>query len=140
MTREELERFIANNYGVEPDYPWIKYPEYEVFRHQGNKKWFALIMTVPKNKLGLEGDEYLNIVNLKCDPFLLGSMCELPGFYLGYHMNKNNWITAALDGSAADAEITMLLDMSYEATAPRYKNKSKSKQAYQNNKLDNRLE
>lgn len=121
MTREELEGFIIDNYGVEPNYPWIKYPEYEVFRHQGNKKWFALIMTVPRNKLGLEGAEYLNIVNFKCDPFLLGSMCKLPGFYPGYHMNKNNWITAALDGSAADDEIKMLLDMSYEATAPKYK-------------------
>lgn len=60
MTREELEGFIIDNYGVEPDYPWIKYPEYEVFRHQGNKKWFALIMAVPRNKLGLEGTEYLN--------------------------------------------------------------------------------
>ena len=125
MTRAELERFIMENYGAEPDYPWIKYPEYKVFRHQGNQKWFALLMTVPKSRLGLESDEYIDIADLKCDPFLLGSMCRLPGFYPGYHMNKNHWITAVLDGTAADEEIKMLLDMSYEATAPRYKKKKR---------------
>ena len=44
MTREELEKYVKDNYSAEPDYPWIKYPDYEVFRHTSNKKWFALIM------------------------------------------------------------------------------------------------
>ena len=48
MTREKLEKYIQNNYSAEPDYPWVKYPDYEVFRHTSNKKWFALIMEIPK--------------------------------------------------------------------------------------------
>ena len=48
MNRVELEQFIQDNYNAEPDYPCIKYPNYEVFRHSSNKKWFALIMDVPK--------------------------------------------------------------------------------------------
>ena len=31
-------------------------------------------------------------------------------------MNKTHWITAALDGSAADEDILMLLDMSFYLT------------------------
>lgn len=52
MNREELERYIQDNYGVKPDCPWEKYPTYKAFRHESNKKWFALVMDVPKNKLG----------------------------------------------------------------------------------------
>lgn len=60
MKRAELESFIMETYNAETDYPWLKYPNYEVFRHCNNRKWFALIMDVPKNKLGLQGEERLN--------------------------------------------------------------------------------
>lgn len=74
MNRVELEQFIQDNYNAEPDYPCIKYPNYEVFRHSSNKKWFALIMDVPKNKLGLRETDILEVVNFKCDPILIGSL------------------------------------------------------------------
>ena len=54
MDRTELEKYIRNNYGTVPDHPWIKHPNYGVFRHSSNKKWFAVIMDVPKVKLGLQ--------------------------------------------------------------------------------------
>ena len=119
MNRTELEQFILGNYNAEPDYPWMKYPNYEVFRHSNNRKWFALIMDVPKNKLGLQGADVLDVVNFKCDTLLIGSLrCE-PGYFPGYHMNKENWITVALDGSVPDDKIKMLLNASYDATAPK---------------------
>ena len=34
-------------------------------------------------------------------------------------MNKENWITAALDGSAPEDKLRLVLDMSYNATAPK---------------------
>lgn len=81
MNRTELEEYIQNNYSAEPDYPWIKYPNYEVFRHNSNKKWFALIMDVPQNRLGLQGEDVLQVVNFKCDPVLLGSLLDEKGFF-----------------------------------------------------------
>lgn len=123
MDRTELEEYIRNNYGTEPDYPWIKYPNYGVFRHSSNKKWFAVIMDVPKEKLGLPGEEALQVVNFKCDPILLGSLLGEKGFFPAYHMSKASWITAALDGSVADDKMKMLLDMSFEATAPKTRKK-----------------
>ena len=125
MTREELEKYIKNNYGAEPDFPWIKYPDYEVFRHTNNKKWFALIMEVSKDKLGLSTNDILNIVNFKCDPILIGSFLDKEGYFPAYHMNKTSWITVALDGSVPDDEVKMLLDMSFEATAPKMCKKKK---------------
>ena len=123
MNRAELKRFILENYNVESDFPWLKYPNYEVFRHSNNQKWFALIMDIPKNKLGLQGSDLLDVVNLKCDTLLIGSLrCE-PGFFPAYHMNKDSWITIALDGSVSDDKIKMLLDASYDATAPKERSK-----------------
>lgn len=119
MTRDELEKLIVETYDADGDHPWLKYPSYKVFRHDGNQKWFALLMDVPKSKLGLQGDELLDVVNLKCDPLLISSLREEPGFFPAYHMSKTNWITAALDGTASDETIQALLDMSYRATAPK---------------------
>ena len=53
----------------------------------------------------------------KCDPILIGTLREEPGFFPAYHMSKDSWITVALDGSVSDDKIKMLLDTSYEATA-----------------------
>ncbi len=117
MNRDDLEQFINENYNAESDYPWLKYPNYEVFRHSNNRKWFALIMDIPKNKLGLPGTDIIDVVNFKCDPLLIGSLLKEAGFFPAYHMNKENWITVALDKSVNDDTIKMLLDMSYDATA-----------------------
>lgn len=121
MNRTDLEQFILEYYSTEPDYPWMKYPNYAVFRHRGNQKWFAAILDVPKSKLGLLGEEPLDVVNFKCDPILIGSLLGEPGIFPGYHMNKDSWISVALDGSVADDKIKLLLDMSYEATKPKTK-------------------
>lgn len=37
MDRTELEKYIRNHYGTEPDHPWIKHPNYGVFRHSSKK-------------------------------------------------------------------------------------------------------
>ncbi len=54
---------------------------------------------------------------LPAAPRLIGPQREKPGFFPAYHMNKEHWITAALDGSAPEDEIKILLAMSYDLTA-----------------------
>ncbi len=119
MNREELKLLIAAHYAACVDHPWRSFPNYEVFRHSGNRKWFAVVMDVPKNKLGLRGAARLDVVNLKCAPAMVGSLLSERGFFPAYHMNKNSWITVALDGSVPNERLEMLLDMSYRATAPK---------------------
>lgn len=123
MNRLELKKYITETCGVEPDCPWIKNPNFEVYRHSNNKKWFALIMDIPRNRIGLRGMDIIDVVNLKCDPLLLGSVRTESGIFPAYHMNKENWITAALDGTASDEVIKMLLDVSYELTVAKIKHK-----------------
>lgn len=123
MTRQELKKFIYEIYDIIPDYPWLKYPSYEVFRHVGNKKWFAVIMDIPKTKLGMNEDGNISVVNLKCDAIMLRDVLSEKGIYPAYHMNKAYWVTAALDGSAEDETVKMLTRLSFKLTEKKKENK-----------------
>ena len=70
--REAVFEYIKKKYKVSPEYPWVKYDSNAVFRHTDNKKWFALVMDVQKDKLGQHGDEYVDVVNLKWMICILG--------------------------------------------------------------------
>ena len=127
MNREQFIQYISDEYGINGEYLWAKYPLFCVFRHSGNRKWFAIVMDVPKYKLGLEGTDALDVVNLKCDPIHIGSLRKEPGIFPAYHMSKSNWVSIALDGSVPDEQIKILLDMSYDETAPKAKRKTSGK-------------
>ena len=116
MNRQELEKYILDTYGVSPEYPWIKYPTFAVFRHGSNDKWFAVIMTIDKRKIGLKSDGQIDVVNLKCDANIVPSMWEQTGIFPAYHMNKEHWLTVTLDGSATENNLKFLLALSYDLT------------------------
>ena len=71
-------------------------------------------MAVEKKTLGLEEDGKINILDVKCDPDLVGMIIQTHGFLPGYHMNKRHWITILLDESVSEAKTLDFLDMSYE--------------------------
>ena len=116
MTRQELTDYIFDAFSVEPDYPFPRDDVTCVFRHTDNRKWFGIMMKIPYRTLGMNRDGETDIVNIKCDPVLMGSLREKPGFRPAYHMNKDKWITILLDGSAGREEVTALVDMSFRMT------------------------
>ncbi len=124
MNREELDKYINQVYGVSAEFPWLSAPSFAVYRHANNQKWFAVIMEIPKNKLGMEEEGSINVVNLKSDPLLIGSLILDKGIYPAYHMNKSHWITVCLDGSVEKEKMMWLVDVSFELTdKPKYKKK-----------------
>lgn len=125
MNRSQLDKYITDKYGVIAERLFEKNPGFQAYRHNDTKKWFAMIMDIPKSRLGLGVQDIIDVVNLKCDPLLIGSLRMEQGFYPAYHMNKENWITVALDGSAPDDKIKMLVDMSYELTMKKALKKKK---------------
>ena len=125
MNRSQLDKYITDKYGVTDERLFEKNPGFQAYRHNDTKKWFAMIMDIPKSRLGLGVQDIIDVVNLKCDPLLIGSLRMEQGFYPAYHMNKENWITVALDGSAPDDKIKMLVDMSYELTMKKALKKKK---------------
>lgn len=116
MTRQELMTYLAETYGAEAEYPFPRDQVSCVFRHGGNRKWFALVMRVPYQTLGMNREGVADILNIKCDPFLIGSLRGRPGFLPAYHMNKDKWLTVLLDGSVDREEITGLVALSYDLT------------------------
>ena len=87
MNRAGLTAHMQTAYGVEPDYPFEGDTVSAVFRRSDNRKWFALVMRLPAERLGIPGS-LLDVVNLKCDPLIIGSLLAEPGFFPAYHMNK----------------------------------------------------
>ena len=116
MNKRELETYITEIYSTEGEYLFAKHPSFLVFRHNGNRKWFAVIMDIPRKTLGLSGEGEISVVNLKCDTRLIGSFREEPGIFPGWHMNKSHWLSVVLDGTVEDEKIKFLVGMSYELT------------------------
>ncbi len=114
MNRQKIIDYIKNEFGVEEEHLWMTFPDYIVFRNRKNKKWFAIIMDIDRSKLGLDGEGKVDIIDLKCDPILIGSLLHNKGYLPAYHMSKKGWITVLLEGSVADDELKDLIHLSYE--------------------------
>ena len=79
--RDEIFRYVRKKYNVaedyplptaptfpvmrHPDYPLPTAPTFPVMRHPDTRKWFAIIMDVPKDKLGLTGQQRVDVINVK---------------------------------------------------------------------------
>ena len=108
--RKEIDRYINDMYGTAPGFPWPKYNSNAVYRHNDNKKWFALMMDVGRDKLGLSGSGIVSVINLKIDDvFLRDMIIKEDGIMPAYHMNKQHWITVLLDGTGPEDRVRSLI-------------------------------
>lgn len=125
MTREEAAgrqavfQYALDRFGSEPEYLWLSSPDAAVLRRRDNAKWYAVVMRVPRRKLGLAGEGDADVLDVKCDPLVIGSLLALPGFLPAWHMNKSHWISVLLEGETAPEQLHELLELSYALAAPR---------------------
>lgn len=107
--------FVQEYYGDELEFLWEKFSDNAIYRNRINQKWYALLMMVGKDKLGLDSTERVEILDLRfVKNEALDFAANTTGIYPGYHMNKNNWITIILDGTVPTGMILDLLKQSYE--------------------------
>lgn len=111
--KDEIERYIREKYGIEPEHPWGKYPENTTFKAAENGKWFALIMPVSRHALGLVGSGMVEVVNVKAQPEVIGMIVSVDGYLPAYHMNKQHWLTVLLDGTVSAEQVFERIDESY---------------------------
>ena len=71
----------------------------------------------------LKNRKNIDVVNLKCDQLLMGSVLNEQGVFPAYHMSKTHWISVALDGSVQEDKVKWLLDLSYDLTNKKIKKK-----------------
>lgn len=116
---EQTRRMLAHiekTYGVKPEYLWERFPDCAAFRHAGNKKWFAVIMTADKKKLSPLFEGPAEIIALKTDPEKLLTLVDERTYFQGYHMNKKHWYSVILDDSVADDSLFECLKESFVRT------------------------
>ena len=121
--RERITQYMQDTYGTEAEYLWADSPGNAIFRHPASKKWYAALMRVLPEKLGLAGEDALDVMDIRCSTIMIGSLLSTKGFLPAYHMNKNHWISIILDNSVSDDQITPLLELSYDSVAPKRKKK-----------------
>ncbi len=116
--KEQLLAYVGEHYGAAPEYLWARFPLYAALRHADNQKWFALLLTLPQNRLGLPGEDAVDIVNVKvADPLLADFLTQQEGYFRGYHFGRGNWVSILLNGRVPWEEIQARLDESYLVTA-----------------------
>ena len=122
MTKYTFLTYCQNTYGTVADYPFVDDFETAVLRHRDTRKWYAIAMRVSRRKFGFDSDEVIDVVNLKLPTEMFGSFGAADGVYPAYHMNKLHWISVLLPDAPDDA-VQFLVDVSYESTKLKKKNK-----------------
>lgn len=110
-----ITKYIKEKYGDEPSFEWENTPGNAVFKNKDTKKWYGVILTIDKMKLGEDSKE-VEILDIKLDSNEIEDLVNKEGFYPGYHMNKKYWITIILDDTIDDEEIEKYIDESYSYT------------------------
>ena len=118
-TRSAVLRYAREALDTEPDCPFSGDTQTLVLRHADSGKWFALLMRVRADRLTLKRGGEVEIMNVKVDPLLTGSLRTQRGILPAYHMNKERWISVLLDGSVPLEQALALLDMSFSLTRRR---------------------
>ena len=105
---------IQEKYGNQLEYLWEKSPDTAVLRHEGNQKWYAVLMKISWDKLEKGREGQVEAVNLKHDQ--VADLLSKKGIYPAFHMNKCYWISAALDDTLSDEEVLELIERSWNLT------------------------
>ena len=105
--------FIKRKYGDELEFLWQDLPDAAIWRRKDNNKWYGIIMTVKREKVGLDGDGLIEIIDLRANPADIDATVDNKTYFRGYHMNKKNWLTVRLDYSIDLNEMVQRIEESY---------------------------
>ncbi len=104
---------IRDTYGAEAEYLWEKFPNNAIFREGKTQKWYAALLTVEKQKIGIDEEGTIEIIDLKDTPDNIATLVDGKSYLAGYHMNKKHWYTICLDGSVPIEEIYERIQVSF---------------------------
>lgn len=113
ITSKKVIKYIKSNYNDELEFLWKKSPNNAIVRRKDSAKWYAVFMTISKNKLGFASNKIVEILNLHLKPQKAEELIMTGKYFPAYHMNKNHWISVLLDENTDYAELRKLVDESY---------------------------
>ena len=105
--------YAREKYGGQPEFLWDRTPDSFILRRKDNGKWYAVFMTIAKNKLGDFPEDPIGVLNVKAPPADVGALSDGERFFPARHMNKRHWLSIPLDGTVPCGEIFKRLDVSF---------------------------
>ena len=107
---DKIIRYVRTKYRDGFEFLWEKFPNNAIVRRTDNQKWYAVLLTVAENKIGLSGKAEIEVINVKMKTGDIANLVDGRRYFGGYHMNKQHWITICLDGSVSFEEICRRID------------------------------
>ena len=103
---------IFEAYGSAPEFLWPNIPSYAAFRQPGRKKWYAVMGSVPLNKVDktAKSAQPVEVINIKVDQERIKDYLSQAGIYEAFHMNEKCWVSIILDDTLPDDAIQGMID------------------------------
>ena len=112
----DILKYIKNNYHDSVEYLWKNDVLDGAVRNKNNKKWYVLVMVINSSKLGFDGKDELEIINVRYQKDHTNEVVNNINIFPAWHMNKKSWITIVLNGSLDNEIVYSLIDNSYNLT------------------------
>lgn len=85
---KQIIQYAKENYQSELEFLleflWKRFPDNAIFRRQDNAKWYAALLIVQKKKLGLDGDDFIEILDLRAEPEDITALVDGKKYFPGY--------------------------------------------------------
>ncbi len=108
-----INKLIGEEYQVNPEFLWEKFPGYGVFRSKRTDKWFGAIMNIDKSKISPSETGEIEVLNVKLGEET-SKYLKQKGIYPAYHFKNKSWVSIILDDTLTDKGIMKLIKISYE--------------------------
>lgn len=110
---QEIIEYVHEKYQDELEFLWENSLS-AIWRNKMNQKWYGLIFSISKRKLGINSDEMTEAINLRWMKDQVSDIIDYQRVFPAYHMNKKSWITIPLDGILDNQTIFSWIDSSYQ--------------------------
>lgn len=111
---DKINALITTNFEeILVEQPWESSPKFTTYKAGASKKWFALLMDIEADKLGLEESQMIDVLNIKLPPEDIKYLVDQKVFFPAYHMNKKHWISVYLNQVADEEQLLALIKKSY---------------------------
>ena len=83
---KEIIKYVKDKYGDDLEYLWEKFPDNAVWRNKQNNKWFGALIVLAEQKLGLDSDKMVDIIDLRYQKEKISEIIDGEKVFAGYHM------------------------------------------------------
>ena len=105
--------YVRQQHGDELEFLWEKLSTTAIWRRKDTQKWYGLVFTIDKKKLGFDDHETVESIDLRLNPDQMAQTVDGKRYFPGWHMNKKTWYTMLLDGSVPTKELCQRIEESY---------------------------